>query len=527
MKRVYKIRMIIVIIGFLVVAGAGIGIGVAFLKDDDTKGQQPSTGLSLSELKDKLESFSTDPIEHDSEIEAIDWTNITDSFFTDLIKQPTFSIPSTFDAQYKISNPLTSDGNLTIELRIRKQGEEWTILNNYEVLVNGINIGKVKTYLESTLGKKILERDSSGVFNVARHDLRFVGSNYFEGYQNYPPGVGYAQVSGGDFSIDHDGIITVQFRFDLDKQYYLTMEFKVGKDTWDAKEILENLGYDEIVNENGISATNDWTNIDEFFTTIGKEKPTNLPSNSDIQYQIVNSASPGEDLVVDFRYRRKDIVNDKWTTITSQYVVPIKEIDELDATKSILENLVSLDEQVYSEDINKVPDWTPITDDVYTNILKVEVPSISSNIEVQYQIPYDILHDGDYEIFLRFKRKTDDDTNWQTIIKNIHLVGLDLERAKAYIDGLRKKTAEYYFNNLNGPLSQFTRPMNLTTENAALIFEFDEGERYIDPPQIPIQLIITRDITNEPPQYVILTFRFATLNGPPTDPVEIAYTLYL
>ena len=525
MKKVYKLRIIIGIIGFLVVAGVGIGLGVVFLKDD-TKSQQPSTILSFSELKDKLEGFSTDPIQHEGDIVAVsDWTDITDSFFTDLVKQPAFTIPSTFDAQYRIPNGLTTNGDLTIELRIRKQDGEWINLKSYIVPVEGIIEGRIKSYLLDTYGKKIIERDSNGVFEVAGQDLAWVGGTYFEGYQGYPPDVSYAQVTGGDPSIDHDGMITVNFDFKINGEfYYVTMDFKVGKDTWAAKEILENLNYGEIQVENRISVTNGWKNLDEFFTTIRKEKPIELPANSDIEYKIDNPASIDEDLVVDFRYRRKDIENDKWTTMTSQYIVPIREINEVGATKTILENLAPLDEQIYSEDINVVADWTAVTDDVYTDILKVEIPNISSNIEVQYQIPNAILHDGDFDILLRYKMKTDDDTKWQTITKTIHVVDLPLHRAKVYINGLRQFTAEYYFNGLDGSLSQFNRPTTVNAENAALIFRFGERERYIDPPEVPIQLIIERDTINDSPQYITLKFRLFYQND---TPVEMVYTLYL
>ena len=284
---------------------------------------------NIDDLKARLESLPNDPIEIDNYIGGTSelWFDVNDSFFTNIIHKPIIQISSELEVQYR-SNNLLFDGVLTVEFRIRKRGDtEWINLNSYSITVTGITQYKLKTDFDNFVPKILNRNNENGLFEVET-DWGIARTKYFSGpYDDslyYISSVRILPLEGETIKKDGNVIIKFEVTTDQNKQYVIPMEFKVGEETWDAKGILENLNYGEIESENGITATNGWTNLDEFFTTIGKEKPANLPANSDIQYKIDSSITTNGELVVDFRYRRKDITDDMWTTISSQYKVQVK-----------------------------------------------------------------------------------------------------------------------------------------------------------------------------------------------------------
>ena len=512
-RRTSKFKIIAAIMGVVVVASLGLGLGLGLSNQDDSKTQSQVIS-NLDDLKARLENLSTDPIEYENEIVEGNWENIDDDFFTNVVKKPIIKIPTAFDAQYRITNNLEFDGYLVVAFQIRNHGDsDWKSINAYTVRVYGITSMKAKTYFDGQM-KKILDRSStSGELEIVTGDLEDVKNEYFPSnvYQKptYLSSVKAHSVDGD--AIKRDGYALINFEISTleGKKYLIPIKFKVGKDTWDANEILENLNDDSIYKPNGFSSM-DWTSLDDDFFLLIIEKPKpQLPNNIQIEYRIANEVTNRvnvdvSDLVVDFRYRRNDIVNDEWTTFSSQYQLGIFWDKDLFDTKSVLESLPKND-ITPTTDIEAVPTWQLITDDFFNNILHVTPPSILSNIDVEYKIPNAITDDGPFITIFRFKKKGH--TDWQTTFHSVNVVNLPLEKAKTYVRNFVLKDDAYYFDNLDGSLAMFkSQQKELTKNNIDLILKLNDGETYQEFSNVQIKLEITPDDAVDPP--VLLTLKF-------------------
>ena len=487
-----KVKIIIALVTSVVAVSAiGIGLGVGLSGGDgDKKSQEsPTTILTLSDLKTTLENLSTEPIMHDKSIIFTDaWENIDDDFFVKVIKKPIIKISSELEAQYLITNFLNFDGDLTINFRIRKKGDEnWTSVNPYTVSITGITLGRLIDDLEN-FTQRILDRNSeNGLLEVEEKDLADVMNRYFSPisaiYPFYVTSIKVLPLEGEP--INKDGTATIKFEVTTDEseKFIIPLDFKVGQDTWTAKEMLENMSTNPIYKVNGITSSN-WKDLDDdFFNTLIEKNKPNLPDNTEVQYRIRDAISNSENLeagnlVVDFRYRRKDITNDLWTTISSQYKLDIFFDRDLFDAQTTLKNL-SKDDISITSDIEAETSWQQITDEVYRNIMKVEPPSFSSNIEVEYKIPNPITQDGELVVNLRYKKVGS--SNWYTINHRVRALGLNIQKAKTYINSLQKKAYSDYINTLDNLLSTFDNSILLTKDNANLIFNFPEGEEYQQP----------------------------------------------
>ena len=518
-KKLNKKVIIALVTSVVAVSAIGIGLGVGLSGGGGDEKSQVPTISTLSDLKNTLENISNDPIEVEFySIAFDDWSDINDDFFIKKIKKPIIKIPSEFEAQYRIPNSLNYDGDLVVDFRIRKKGDvSWTSVNSYIVSVTGITRYKMIADFDAFGEKKILERNSeNGLLEVEESVWTDRNNKYFTSPYSeqvpYMTSIKILPIEGPP--IKKDGKATIEFEVTVNnnQKVIISYEFKVGQDTWNAKETLENMNTDPIYKENGIAST-DWKNLDDdfFSTIIEKEKP-NLPTNSDIQYRISDAISSNGNLeagnlVVDFRYRRKDINNDEWTDISSQYTLNIFLDKDLADTQTSLKGL-SKDDITSLEDINAVSAWTPITDEVYSDIMKVSPPSIPTNVEVQYQIPNAVTQDGELVVNLRYKKT--DSSNWYTITHTVKVVGLNIEKAKTYINSLQLKDEQYFFDNTNSEVfSTFETSIILTKENANLIFNFPEGEEYQEPtiPNLLIYLLV-EDLNPATGEWVKLSFHF-------------------
>jgi len=511
-RRSSKFKIIAVIAGVIVVASLGIGLWLGLSNQDDSKTQSLVIS-NLDNLKARLENLPTDPIEYKNEIMEGNWENIDDDFFTNVIKKPPIKIPLTLDAQYRITNNLEFDGNLVVAFQIRNHGaSDWKSINPYTVRVYGITSMKAKTYFEGQM-KKILDRSStSGELEIVTGDLEDVKNEYFPSnvYQKptYLSSVKVHSIAGA--AIKRDGYASINFEISVPggEKYLIPIEFKVGKDTWDAKDILENLNSDSIYKPNGASPS-DWTSLDDdfFLSIIDKDKPI-LPSNIEIQYRIANEVINSvivdvKDMVIEFKYRRKDINNDEWSIFSSQYSIGIFWDRNLFNTKTDLEDLPKND-ITPTTDIDAVTSWQPITDEFFTNILQVTPPSFFSNIEVEYQIPEAITDDGPFITLFRFKKK--DHAEWVRTFHSVNVVDLPLEKAKTYAGNFTLKDASYYFDNLDGTLSMFKSEQEITSGNINDILQLADGETYQEFSNIEIKLKIIPDETVNPPTNLTLEF---------------------
>ena len=434
-------------------------------------------------------------------------------FFNNVVHKPIIKISSELEAEYR-SNRLRSDGDITVEFRIRKQGDtDWIYLNPYIISVTGVTQYKLVTDFNH-FGPKILERNNEGLLEIATNDWTNDKDEYFTGsYDESLPYISSIKVlplEGEPIKRDGKVIIKFEVTTDENKQFIIPVEFKIGKDTWDAKAILENMNSSWIFKVNGINSI-DWKNLDDDFfnTIIEKEKP-NLPDNIEVQYRINDAISnsgnlESSKLVVDFRYRRKDITNDLWTNFSSQYKLDIFLDKDLFDAQTALKDL-SKDDISSTMDIEAVTSWQEITDDVYSNIMKVDPPSIPANMEVQYQIPNAITQDGDLVVNLRYKKTSSN--NWYTITHTVKVLGLSLAKVKAYINSLQKKDYNTYKDNIDELLSTFGTNTLFTKEHANLIFNFPEGEEYQEPTNQNIKIYLLVENLTQYLKVVRLSFHF-------------------
>ena len=490
-KDIFKSKKLIIALVTSVVAisAIGIGLGVGLSGGGGDKKSQVPTILTLSDLKNKLENLPSDLIERDTPIRGNqNWVDLDDYFFEEIIKQPIVQVPDGFEAQYKVlGDVLYFDGDITIEFRIRKKGDtNWTNIKPYTLSITGLTFFKLSEDLKSFV-PKILERNNENGLLEIETTWSTARTKYFDGPYDeslyYMSSIRVLPSEGEPIKKDGKSIIKFEITTDQDKKYVIPVEFKIGQDTWNAKEALENMNTNPIYKVNGIAST-DWTNVDDdfFSTIIEKEKP-NLPTNSDIQYRISDAISNSGNLevgnlVVDFRYRRKDITNDLWADITSQYKLDIFLDKDLFDVQSALKGL-SKDNISPTTDIEAVTSWQEITDDVYSNVMKVDPPSIPANFEVQYQIPNAVTQDGNLVVNLRYKKTSSSD--WRTITHTVKVRGLSIAKVKTYITDLPKKDYNAYKSDINELLSTFDDSKLLTKENANLIFNFPEGEEYQEP----------------------------------------------
>ena len=518
-KDIFKSKKLIIALVTSVVAisAIGIGLGVGLSGGGGDKKSQVPTISTLSDLKNKLENLPNDPLVLDTPIlGSQSWVDLDDFFFEKVIKQPIFQVPDEFEVQYKLGDTLYFDGDLIIELRIRKKGDtNWTNIKPYTVSITGLTFVKLSGDFKSFV-PKILERNNENGLLEIETNWSIARTKYFSGPYDeslyYMSSIRILPSDGEPIKKDGKSIIKFEVTTDQDKKYVIPIEFKIGQDTWNAKEALENMNTNPIYKENGIASIN-WKNLDDdfFSTIIEKEKP-NLPNNTEIQYQISDAISNSENsevgnLVVDFRYRRKDITNDLWTDIPSQYKLNIFLDKDLFDVQSALKGLSKADISP-TMDIEAVTSWQEITDDVYSNVMKVDPPSIPASVEVQYQIPNAVTQDGNLVVNLRYKKTSSSD--WHTITHTVKVRGLSIAKVKTYISDLPKKDYNTYKSNLSDWLSSGDAKL-LTKENANLIFDFPEGEEYQEPIEFMyIRLTVeegTVFVDDVPHEHIDLKFR--------------------
>jgi len=152
------------------------------------------------------------------------------------------------------------------------------------------------------------------------------------------------------------------------------------------------------------------------------------PDNVTIKYSYPDITEDG-DFIVTFH-----IIGNITTTLTK--TVSIKGIN-IANTKTLFDNLPN--EIEHTTDIDAITSWIKINDNLFTNIIKINKLDFPPNVNIQYQIPESLTEDGYLTIEFRIKKEDEPESSWKIITYVVQVKGINLGKAKTYLEGLIPK----------------------------------------------------------------------------------------
>jgi len=175
--------------------------------------------------------------------------------------------------------------------------------------------------------------------------------------------------------------------------------------------------------------------------------------------------------------------------------------------------------------------WTPklqvlASDELFAISQFSPKPFTKEIFEKYFQGPYDpprgvtityhhygLIHDGKLKLYITFKKGLSE----ITIAKSISIIGIDLPKAKVYLEGL---TAKHFANIALAPAYNSRGTLNRNT--AAQFFKFDEAGY-----QAPDNVIITYQVSEIIDDQFTVTFTLRSTKSQSLEPIIITKTYYI
>jgi len=420
---------------------------------------------------------------HRTPIYAIDWTEVNDEFFTNILSRSAPKLPSNVYIEYKILESIVDgSGELKINFRIKlkNSNQSWIQIddNKWNVTLVDKRLDIKKQLEDLSSETPVQHAEAIGKVSSWTDVTNDLFTNIIK--QQKPSWPSKIKVQYQiPREIVEDGPLTINFRIedtnyanDDDKYVYANVIISIaGFDSFEiTKTQLKNIPKDLLEFPVPIIAQKDWIDITpELFNDILLQEKPMFPSTIQIQYQIPTMVSESDtSLTVKFRIKRD--TDSDWTEV-DDYVVQAKYVNLVETTKNMLQNLSGKKVTVYETLIPKT-DWSSVTDELFSKILLFDKPDFPSFVVVEYEIPTELTEDGTLVINFRIRNKTSDIWEYYNNF-NLQIQGILASIVYEYLTTklVQKEFSVFPYEDTGAALNQ-----KFNDEVASQLFEDPDGE---------------------------------------------------